>query len=78
MSDQPRVQVGHIYRHFKGSTYLVLHLAKDSETQEELVIYRSQHGHGQVWARPLAMFFDEVEGGRRRFELVREEAVRFV
>lgn len=28
------------YRHFKGGEYEVLHLAKDSETLETLVVYK--------------------------------------
>ena len=29
------------YRHFKGGEYEVLHLAKDSETLETLVVYKA-------------------------------------
>ena len=30
---------GNYYRHFKGNVYRVLHLAKHSETLEEMVVY---------------------------------------
>ena len=48
------------YRHFKGGEYEVLHIARHSETDEPLVIYRALYpcpdtpnGEG-VWARPLS------------------------
>lgn len=47
------------YRHFKGNEYEVLGVAKHSETQEELVIYKSLHD-GALWARPKAMFLETV------------------
>ena len=34
------VQLGQVYRHFKGDYYLVEALARDSETNEPCVIYR--------------------------------------
>lgn len=34
------LKINGIYRHFKGDYYLVEGIAKDSETQEEMVIYR--------------------------------------
>lgn len=49
------------YRHFKGGEYEVLHLAKDSETQEMLVVYRALYGEGEVWVRPAKMWNERVE-----------------
>ena len=34
------LQIGRVYRHFKGDYYLVEGLAHDSETGEPMVIYR--------------------------------------
>ncbi len=49
------------YRHFKGMEYEVLHLAKHSETCEEMVVYRALYGEGTIWVRPAAMFLETVE-----------------
>lgn len=57
MSD---VVIGGRYRHYKGKEYVVLAIARHSETLEELVVYQAQYGDGAVWARPKAMFQDTV------------------
>ena len=44
------------YRHFKGNVYRVLHIAKHSETLEEMVVYQAMYGERGVWIRPKAMF----------------------
>ena len=49
------------YRHFKGGEYEVLCMAKHSETEEELVVYRALYGDGGVWVRPAAMWNEAVE-----------------
>ncbi len=50
-----------IYRHYKGNLYQVLHLARHSETEEWLLVYRALYGDFGVWVRPLAMFTESVE-----------------
>ena len=49
------------YRHFKGNEYEVLYIAKHSETQEEMVVYRALYGEGGVWVRPASMWNETVE-----------------
>ena len=44
------------YRHFKGGEYEVLCIAKNSETQEDMVVYRALYGAGEVWVRPACMW----------------------
>lgn len=63
-----------IYRHYKGNLYQVLHMAKHSETEESLVVYRCLYGEYGVWVRPLSMFAETVTiGGKEipRFELIK-------
>jgi hypothetical protein len=55
----PAVRAGR-YRHFKGGLYEVLGVARHSETEEELVVYRPLYGDGGLWVRPKAMFCAEV------------------
>ncbi len=49
------------YRHYKGNDYQVIGIARHSETEEELVVYRCLYGDHSLWVRPLAMFMEEVE-----------------
>lgn len=58
------IKTGVKYRHFKGNEYLVLHVAKHSETLEEYVVYQALYGERGIWIRPLEMFLSmkEVEG----------------
>lgn len=60
-SEQRTLKLGKMYRHFKGNNYLVLHLAKHSETLEELVVYQALYGENGIWVRPLSMFLEKVE-----------------
>lgn len=67
------VEEGKVYRHFKGNYYLVLHLAKHSETEEDLVVYQALYGDRGIWVRPLSMFAEKVEVDGKlvsRFEAV--------
>ena len=56
-----QLQIGHKYRHFKGNEYLVLNIAKHSETLEELVVYQALYNERGIWVRPLGMFLEQVE-----------------
>ncbi len=61
------------YRHYKGNEYVVLGVARHSETDERLVVYRADYGEKGLWVRPLAMFEETVElDGREvpRFEFL--------
>ena len=53
--EQQPIEPG-LYRHFKGNMYEVVGVAKHSETEEPLVVYRALYGEGGLWARPLDMF----------------------
>jgi len=69
------LKIGKRYRHFKGNEYLVLHLAKHSETMEELVVYQALYGERVIWFRPLDMFLGQKElDGKwvNRFEEIME------
>jgi len=48
------------YRHYKGNYYELLLLAKNSETLEDMVIYRALYGDGGYWARPAFMWNEFV------------------
>ena len=54
-----QVQPGH-YRHYKGNLYEVIGVAKHSETEEQMVIYKCLYGDFSLWVRPLTMFLDTI------------------
>ena len=48
------------YRHYKGNFYQVIGIARHSETDELLVVYRPLYGERGLWVTPLAMFEETV------------------
>lgn len=75
------VQIGKVYRHFKGNYYFVENVGFDSETQDRMVIYKplyEREDGKSIWVRPESMFLSEVPSDRpdnithqtHRFELV--------
>jgi cyclomaltodextrinase / maltogenic alpha-amylase / neopullulanase len=66
------------YRHFKGNEYEVVGVARDSETLEELVVYRALYGERGLWVRSARMFAETIERDGRvtpRFEYLGDGAV---
>ncbi|MED9887376.1 MAG: DUF1653 domain-containing protein [Oscillospiraceae bacterium] len=55
------------YRHFKGKEYEVLGVARHSETDEELVVYRALYGDFGLWVRPVSMWNEAVERDGKTF-----------
>jgi len=55
-----------LYRHFKGTVYRVIYIAKHTETLEDMVIYVNNEDDEKIWARPASMWYEVVEreGGR--------------
>lgn len=59
------LEIGKLYRHFKGNYYLVLGTAFNSETQEKYVIYKALYGEYKTWIRPEKMFLEEIDYNRK-------------
>ena len=64
-----------IYEHYKGNQYKVIDIARHSETDELLVLYRPMYGDESLWVRPFGMFFEKVTVNNRlvpRFKYIGE------
>ena len=48
------------YRHYKGNFYELVGVARHSETEEEMVVYRKLYDDYSLWVRPLGMFTENV------------------
>lgn len=44
-----------IYRHYKGQEYVVLGVARHSETEKEFVVYRAMYDDQRLWIRPVSV-----------------------
>jgi hypothetical protein len=48
------------YRHFKGNEYEVIGIARHSEDESPVVVYRALYGDGGLWVRPAEMWNETV------------------
>lgn len=48
------------YRHYKGGTYTLLHVARLSEQRDQRVAVYVSHARGSKWVRPWEMFNESV------------------
>ena len=55
------LRINGIYKHFKGNYYLVEGIVIDSETKEEMVLYRALYEEYLRYVRPKDMFLSEVD-----------------
>ena len=74
-----RVEVGQVYRHFKGNVYEVVALAVNADNREEVVVYRALN-RDKVFVRSYRGFVSEVNKEKYpdvtqkyRFELVSDK-----
>ena len=61
---------GDRYKHFKGAIVEILEIAKDSETLENMVVYKHMDTN-EIWVRPLSMFTSKVD--RDKYPDVKQE-----
>lgn len=78
-----KLKINGIYKHYKGDYYLVLGTCKNSETLEELVLYKALYGDGQTWVRNINTFLEELDEDRQktakqkyRYQYTKVESVR--
>lgn len=74
--------IGKVFRHFKGNYYYIENISMDSETKEDIIVYRPlyEREDSMLWTRPASMFFEEIDPNRKdnitgqshRFELVED------
>ena len=72
------IEIGKIYRHFKGNFYYIKDVAIHSENSDEYVVYQALYGDYKTYIRPKDMFLEEADINREdnifkqkyRFELV--------
>ena len=56
---QKTIRLGR-YRHFKGREYEVLGIARHSEDQSPMVVYRPLYNDSGLWVRPADMWNETV------------------
>ena len=67
---EQQIEIGKIYKHYKGNNYKIIALAKHSETLEDMVVYASLD-NSKIWVRPKKMWNEVIDNkGTLRFSLI--------
>ena len=66
-----KVEIGRIYRHFKGDYCIVEDIVIHSESKDKMVLYRELYDDGKRYVRPLDMFISPVD--REKYPDVEQE-----
>lgn len=56
------------YRHFKGNEYEVIGIARHSEDESPVVVYRALYGDSGLWVRPAEMWNETVTRDRVTYQ----------
>lgn len=79
--------IGKVFRHYKGNYYFVENISVDSETKEDMVVYRPLYEcDSKIWNRPAKMFFEEIDpnkkdnitGQKHRFEFCEDLSKNYI
>lgn len=69
-----------IFRHFKGSLYKIVTIAKDSDTLEDMIVYEGQYENNPCWIREKSDFFSLLDSEKYpnikqkyRFEIIKSK-----
>lgn len=54
------IKEGQKYKHFKGNIYQILCVGKNSETLQDVVVYKNTDS-GDIWVRDYEMFISKVD-----------------
>ena len=55
------IEVGKVYRHYKGKYYYVIDIGVHSENLKQCVIYKALYDDYKTWVRPLKEFLDPID-----------------
>ena len=67
---EQKIEIGKIYKHYKGNVYKVIAIARHSETLEDMVVYSSLD-NSKIWVRPKSMWNEVIDNkGTLRFTLI--------
>jgi hypothetical protein len=58
------IQLGRVYRHFKGNYYYLKEFAIDSESGDEYVVYQALYGEHKTYIRLKSKFIDKIDVNR--------------
>ncbi len=58
-----KIEIGSKWQHFKGDIMIIENIAINSETLEEMVIYKHNN---KLWARPMNSFLSKEDVSNRK------------